>query len=137
MSIVADEDDSVPDLACVQVSGSLPSSVSVSAEKCTTERYPWPAIRQSWSVHHTTSAWFSPASVSCPAIEPVPSLNDEWTCIAMLIGWGTSWAQAARSSASHPHVPSALAAPRPAAPRMNERLEIRSTIFAPRVGRNR
>jgi hypothetical protein len=52
----------------------------------------------------------------------------------MLRGCGTSWAQEARVRVSHPSDPIAPAAPTPAAPRRNERLDILSRIPSPPPG---
>ena len=57
-------------------------------------------------------------------MEALPSLNEEWTCIAMPTGRGTSCAQAARWSMPRSAIPSAPTAPMPAARCRNERLEI-------------
>ena len=80
---VADFSASVPVDAAAQLHV-MPSSLSLAPLKCTTFRAPAACIRNSCSVHQTTSTPVWAAWSSCDSMLAVPSLNEECTCMAIV-----------------------------------------------------
>ena len=73
----------LPELSGFRVTFGCPARVSLRPSNPIEDTYPRLCIRQSCSVHQTTSTPVATAWDRCPAIEPMPSLNDACRCIAI------------------------------------------------------